>query len=185
MNASSDSSPTEAPVGADTAPGTPRARRIQKLSRLFQGVCRVLIGLLALAAISVSVPQVQKLLGGGRDLTLRAFLPTTLFLHAYWIVALWLLERLFHSFARHGVFAPRGAHFLRWLGFMFLGSGALQFLQILLVLGLSISRSEELSILLASLPSVLGSLLLGATILMFGWVMEEGCELREQQSYTI
>ena len=56
---------------------------------------------------------------------------------------------------------------------------------ILLVLGLSISRSEELSILLASLPSVLGSLLLGATILMFGWVMEEGCELREQQSYTI
>lgn len=164
--------------------GSPRAQRIRKLSRLFQYFCRLLLVLLVAAAVSVTWPQIQKLFADeSNSSSPGAFIPAALLVHAYWGVALWLLERMFHAFAQHGVFHPRGARYLKWLGVMFLVSVIVPVLG--MVWGLATGHSSGISQILTSLPSLLGMALLGTCVLMFGWVMEEACELREEQKLTI
>lgn len=157
------------------ASGSPRARCIRKTSRLLQLGCRLLLVLLLIAAVSVSVPSIQALLAGR-----EAYFPGVL-MHLYWGAVLWLLERMFHVFSRHdGVFDRRCARYLRWLGGLFLVGTGIQLLS--LIPG---ATTTNASVLLVALPGIMGRALLGACVLMLGWVVEEGCVLREEQALTV
>ncbi|MEX2578800.1 MAG: DUF2975 domain-containing protein [Verrucomicrobiales bacterium] len=162
------------------ASGSPRAGRIRKMSRLLQLGCRLLLGLLLLAAVGVSVPPIQALLAGTPR---EAYFPAALLMHLYWGVVLWLLERMFHVFARQdGVFDRRCARYLKWLGGLFLAGPGIQLL--FLIAGATIGDTGY-SVLLVTLPAIMGRALLGACVLMLGWVVEEGCALHEEQALTV
>ncbi len=184
MNAESTSSKSP---NSDPNAGlqSPRLRRVLKLSRVFRIICWIMMAGLILAAIGVSIPQIQKLFTGGdgdAQTPQQAFFPAALFLHAWWFAAIWFLERMFRSFSTNGVFHPSGARYLKWLGFWFLLSGCIPLVLGMFSFAIGNLRASEIIAILAPASS---PALLGAIILMIGWILEEACELRAEQELTI
>jgi hypothetical protein len=162
------------------SPHDPSSRldRIRKMSLLFRLVSRIMMAAIALVAISVTVPQLQNMARGATDSMTpqQAFFPTALLVHGYWFGAVCLLERMFSAFANHGVFHPAGARFMKWLGGLVLAGGFLH------LLGAAFLFAGPF---FAGLFITIPVLTLGGVLLMLGLVLEEACELREQQEYTI
>lgn len=180
MNAElTDSVPVE-PEHPDA--GSPRLLRVQKLSRVFRLICRLLMAFIVLVAIFGAIPSLQRLfVNEGSLTTVSIFFPAAVFIHGYFFLMAWLLERMFNAFADYGVFHPSGARYLKWLGLLFIVSGSIQ-----LMLGLYVMVFEVFHVaMLGGFYGTIGTIILGAFTLMLGWVLEEACELREQQVFTI
>jgi hypothetical protein len=154
--------------------------RVQKLSRVFRVVCWILLVLLAMLAISVTVPQIQTALYEGRMVVTA--ITMSLLGHLYWAVAVFLLERLFRNFSRHGFFHRDGVRLLKWLGILFVGAG---FFQGFMTTAMAASNREVLPYVLTSFFSMAAQILLGLFLLMLSWVMKEACDLKTQQSLTV
>ena len=129
-------------------------------------------------AIVLFFPIFERLFPGAPQVT---FVPGILSTHGFWFVWIWLMERVFNAFVERGVFDPAGARWLKWLGGLFVGAGILH-----LAGGAhAVATNEIHGLLLMNVIGCFDSIVIGAFILTLGWVLEEACELREQQEFTI
>lgn len=133
---------------------------------------------IVLVAISVAVPRIAHMIHGTTALMTprEAFIPTAFVVHLYWFSVAWLLERVLNAFLVHGLFDPKGARFMKWLGGLLLGVGALHFLTSVLEFTQTL-RGSAFGDLFTMVPIAT----LGGFFVILGWALEESREPQGQR----
>ena len=162
------------PSSADS----PRLRKVEKLSRVCRLICRILLAVIILSALFQLISPLIRMTSISPHL---AVYPGYLVNHGILIAGIWIMERVFNSFVERGVFHPGGARWLKWLGGLFIGVGLFHLFGGLYVL----TNQESPMVTVANLLGTVDSMIIGVFVLMLGWVLEEACELRKQQEFTI
>ena len=163
---------------------SPRLSRVRQISLAFRVMCRVLIVLTVLLLIALAVPMVTSYgRGSGGDLHYAGVRVLAVLTLIYWVVGLWMLERLFSVFASGRVFAPESGRWLTRFGFWVATVS-------LLPLGGRMALDWAAYGRLGAVgegpfaPAV-GALFVGLFLMMLGWVLEEASELQAEQDLTV
>ncbi|MDQ3815581.1 MAG: DUF2975 domain-containing protein [Armatimonadota bacterium] len=160
-----------------------RREKVQRLSRVFRLMCRVLLAFGSCVIVGLTIPYLLARRGPMPDFYSMGATVIGMAGLCYWLLGAWLLERLFSNFiaGRHlesssGLWLKR---FGFWMATCCLFPFAGRYLWDVAFYGAPGAIRET------PMAPIFGSILAGLFLLMLGWVLEEAGELQAEQELTI
>lgn len=160
-----------------------RREKVQRLSRVFRLMCRVLLGFGGFVIVGLTIPYMMARSGPAPDLYSTGATVIGVAGLCYWLVGAWLLERLFSNFIAGRFLETENGLWLKRFGFWMatccLFPFAGRYLWDVALYGGPGAIKES------PMAPIFGSILAGLFLIMLGWVLEEAGELQAEQELTV